>query len=152
MSSKSPEQILKTALELHAHDWLSFKKWDELSLEVQESFIARARSGRMYADTTKDGYIPEGMTVVPYSNSNLQFKEFKPIRHLSNREILEMEESKVSMEEKPQAGAGFFNSLTEEEKSKIMNIPPEVEKRIKDTPAVKRRGRPPGSKNKGKNR
>lgn len=129
-----PEVIERIARELHAHSWSSFLKWDsnELSEGSKEEWRAKARSGKMFKNETRDGFVPEGMEVVPYVPQGTKPLDFKPRN-----------------EARPKDSLVFMPH--EKVKDKIVNNIDSIninETLTVDSPPKKRRGRPPGSKNK----
>lgn len=125
------EKHLKIAKELHEHSWLSEYPWDTLKEAIKEEYIAKAISGKMYKDDTKDRYIPEGMEIKPYPPSPaFDYKKLK--REKTNMDKL-LEESGKPCEQVLKEGPLIL--ITESSG-------------IGETVFKKKRGRPPGSKNK----
>lgn len=120
-----PDIIERIAKELHAHSWISFLKWDSLDLNKQtkDEFRAKARSGKMNKFATKDGFIPEGMELVPYVSHEVNLPTYRPRN-----------------EPRPTDDKPIIKN--------IKNIDIVNDRLTEDSQPKKRRGRPPGSKNK----
>lgn len=128
-----PDKIERIARELHAHSWSSFLKWDshDMSEGSREEWRAKARSGKMTKNETRDGYVPEGMEVVPYIPQGVSPMEFKSRN-----------------EARPKESLVFMPHIKVKEKDNIDNINKINEILTVDSPVKRKRGRPPGSKNK----
>lgn len=122
------DEIEKLAREIHAHSWVSFLKWDssDLSDECKNMFRAKAISGKITKLDTKDGYVPKGMELVERREHAPTPIIYKP------RNEIRPSDSMVFM---PHS-------------KKLNNIDSINDVLTENSQPKKRRGRPPGSKNK----